>query len=347
MIGPFAVTKRNGVLLLCWLAAAASSCRSSAHEPALMAESTFITGTVLNEEGKPASDLRVVTVRTDGAWYDRLLDLPPMAVSAREGPALAPGVPIDATGAFRAEVRAPGRYRVQVLTIDGEREPNSRPLVRWEGTVDASEGGATTIPLVKLAPLVRITGRIDSQVAEDHPAFVEVRPSSFSAGRHRSRLTSDGSFGVWVPEAADYTLTLRTLTGAPYHWPRNTNEKVPFESAMQTHYLEIVTSDVDATCNALEQVHGITFSDPQMELGNARTAVMRDGGTMGVRAPMHEAEGAVARPYLLVEDIDAAIEAAKAAGGEIALPPMEIPGRGKCAIYLLGGNQFGLWQSLP
>ncbi|QDV07545.1 hypothetical protein Poly30_30710 [Planctomycetes bacterium Poly30] len=116
---------------------------------------------------------------------------------------------------------------------------------------------------------------------------------------------------------------------------------------MQTHYLEIVTPDVDATCSALERIHGTTFSDPQMELGDARIAEMSDGGTIGVRAPMHSAEEAVARPYVLVEDIDAAVEAAREAGGEIALPPMEIPGRGKCAIYLLGGNQFGLWQTLP
>jgi len=26
------------------------------------------------------------------------------------------------------------------------------------------------------------------------------------------------------------------------------------------------------------------------------------------------------------------------------MPPMEMPGRGKFAIYLLGGNDHGLWQ---
>ncbi|MCP3917201.1 MAG: transposase domain-containing protein [bacterium] len=37
-------------------------------------------------------------------------------------------------------------------------------------------------------------------------------------------------------------------------------------------------------------------------------------------------------------------KAAKATGGEFALPPTEIPGRGKFAIYIQGGIQHGLWQ---
>jgi hypothetical protein len=32
------------------------------------------------------------------------------------------------------------------------------------------------------------------------------------------------------------------------------------------------------------------------------------------------------------------------AGGEIAHPPMELPGHGKFAIFIQGGVQHGLWQ---
>ena len=32
------------------------------------------------------------------------------------------------------------------------------------------------------------------------------------------------------------------------------------------------------------------------------------------------------------------------AGGEVAHPPLEIPGHGTFAIYLQGGNDHGLWQ---
>lgn len=113
---------------------------------------------------------------------------------------------------------------------------------------------------------------------------------------------------------------------------------------MKVQYLEIVTPDVDATCAAYAELHGVTFGPPDAGLGNARTAALANGGKIGVRAPMRETEEPVVRPYLLVDDIEAAVEAAQAAGGEIAHPPMEIPGHGKFAIYIQGGIQQGLWQ---
>lgn len=113
---------------------------------------------------------------------------------------------------------------------------------------------------------------------------------------------------------------------------------------MQIHYLEIVTPDVEAACAACAQLHGVSFSEPVAELGNARTAELSSGGLVGVRSPMHETEQPVVRPYILVDDIDAAAEAVKMAGGEIAHPPMEIPGHGQFAIYIQSGIQFGLWQ---
>ena len=116
------------------------------------------------------------------------------------------------------------------------------------------------------------------------------------------------------------------------------------EKAIQVLYLEIVTPDVDAMCGTLETLHGVNFSNPEAELGNARTAALEGGGLIGVRAPMREDEEPVVRPYVLVDDIESAVEAAKAAGGEIAMPPTEIPKRGKFAIYIHGGIQHGLWQ---
>ena len=112
---------------------------------------------------------------------------------------------------------------------------------------------------------------------------------------------------------------------------------------MQIQYLEIVTPDVDAMCATYARL-GVEFGEPVAELGNARTATLAGGGLVGVRAPMHEAEEPVVRPYLLVDDIDAAAKAAEEAGGEIAHPPMEIPGHGKFALYFQGGIQHGLWQ---
>lgn len=116
------------------------------------------------------------------------------------------------------------------------------------------------------------------------------------------------------------------------------------EDAVKVHYLEIVTPEVDATCDALENVQGVHFGEPIPELGHARTATLASGGRIGVRGPMRQTEEPVVRPYLLVEDIEAAVDAAQAAGGEIAMPPTEIAGQGTFAIYILGGIQHGLWQ---
>ncbi len=116
------------------------------------------------------------------------------------------------------------------------------------------------------------------------------------------------------------------------------------EKVMQVHYLEIVTAEVDKTCQALEELHDVEFSEPRVELGFARTALLKGQGMVGVRAPMRQDEDPVVRPYLLVAEIVSAVEIAKAAGAEIALPPTEIPGLGKCAIYIQSGIEHGLWQ---
>lgn len=123
------------------------------------------------------------------------------------------------------------------------------------------------------------------------------------------------------------------------------------EQSMRVQYLEIVTPEVESTCAALAKMHGVSFGDPVAAFGNARTASLAGSGKIGVRAPMRESEAPVVRPYMLVEDIDAKVETAKAAGAVIALPPMEIPGQGKFAIFIHGGAIFihggiehGLWQ---
>lgn len=116
------------------------------------------------------------------------------------------------------------------------------------------------------------------------------------------------------------------------------------EKSVRLHYLEIVTPDVVGTCRTFEATHGVAFGEPIPELGNARTTELQGGWFVGVRAPMREDESPVVRPYVLVDDIEAAVTAAREAGCEIALPPTEIPARGKCAIYIRGGIQHGLWE---
>ena len=114
---------------------------------------------------------------------------------------------------------------------------------------------------------------------------------------------------------------------------------------MNVHYLEIVSSDIDAVCSAYEGAQGARFGPPDAMLGGARTATLPDGGLVGVRGPLHESEEPVVRPYWLVNDIQAALAAATSAGSEVAHPPLEIPGKGTFAIYLGHPSQRSFGRS--
>lgn len=114
--------------------------------------------------------------------------------------------------------------------------------------------------------------------------------------------------------------------------------------ALKVQYLEIVSHDVDSVSKAYEVVHSVSFGEPDELLGGARICVLPDGSIVGVRGPMRDTEKPVVRPYWLVDDIEQAVAKVAAEGAEIAMPPMEIPGKGKFAIYLLGSNDHGFWQ---
>ena len=113
---------------------------------------------------------------------------------------------------------------------------------------------------------------------------------------------------------------------------------------MKIHYLEIVTDEVDKVCQSYSNTLNISFSDEIPELGMAKTSELPDGSLLGIRKPMHEAEEATTRPYYLVKDIDLAVINAEESGAIIAVPPMEISERGKCAIIMFGSIQSGFWQ---
>ena len=145
----------------------------------------------------------------------------------------------------------------------------------------------------------------------------------------------------WILAATIVAVTLTgcSSTGAEPDQPLSREEY-----AVQIHYLEIVTKDVDGVCAVYEAATGLQFGLPDAGLGNARTASLPRGGLVGVRAPLRESEEPVVRPYWLVKDIKSAVAAAVAAGGEVAHAPMEIPGHGMFAIYFKGGVEHGLWQ---
>ena len=115
-------------------------------------------------------------------------------------------------------------------------------------------------------------------------------------------------------------------------------------NAVKIHFLEIVTPDVDGACSLYSMMYGVSFGDPNPDLGGARTADLDGGGMLGIRAPLRDTETPVVRPYVLVDDISAAVSAAAEAGAEIAITPTEIAGYGQFAIVIHGGIESGLWQ---
>jgi predicted enzyme related to lactoylglutathione lyase len=129
--------------------------------------------------------------------------------------------------------------------------------------------------------------------------------------------------------------------------PPETQESNPSAAGepMKIQYLEIVTPEVDALCRQYSTIYGITFSEPDANFGGARTAKLDGGGLIGIRGPLRDTETPVVRPYVLVDDIRAAVKSAAEAGAEIAMPPMEIPGHGLFAIVIHGGIECGFWQN--
>ncbi len=77
--------------------------------------------------------------------------------------------------------------------------------------------------------------------------------------------------------------------------PQDDRTETGHGESMKVHYLEIVSTDVEASCALYEQLHQVTFGESIPNLGGARTAKLASGGTIGVRAPMHGGEKPVTR----------------------------------------------------
>ena len=113
---------------------------------------------------------------------------------------------------------------------------------------------------------------------------------------------------------------------------------------MGVHYLEIVSNDVDATCALYARMYGLSFGQPDPDLGQARVATRADGTLVGVRKPLAAHEAPITRTYVAVEDIQKAAKEAESLGATIAYPPTKQGQRGSFAIVIQGGVQHGLWQ---
>ena len=150
---------------------------------------------------------------------------------------------------------------------------------------------------------------------------------------------------------AHVTLRTFTLVLATLALPACQTESGP---APQSHshevptptigYLEIVTTDGEATVALYENVHGVLFGPKDASVGNARVAETRGGTLIAVREPLAAHEGPIVRAYVAVEDIAQAVKAAEAGGATVAYPPTKQGEYGTFAIVIKDDVQHGLWQ---
>lgn len=123
------------------------------------------------------------------------------------------------------------------------------------------------------------------------------------------------------------------------------HQETPVVPEHGIYFFEIVADDAEATRDFYAANFGYVFGEAVPEFGGSYVADLPEGSTISIRGSMHEQETPVVRIYLRVADIEAATANAEAAGAMIAMPPTEIPGRGRFAIYFLGGIQQGIWQT--
>jgi uncharacterized protein len=97
---------------------------------------------------------------------------------------------------------------------------------------------------------------------------------------------------------------------------------------------ELMTTDTDSAQDFYREVTGLTVAPgPYLMLMAGESPV---GGLIGPTSegPNWPSGGPEAHwvPYIGVEDVDAAAEGARKLGGEILVPPTDIPGYGRVAV---------------
>lgn len=116
------------------------------------------------------------------------------------------------------------------------------------------------------------------------------------------------------------------------------------KAPVAAQYVEIVSDDADTLVGLYQAVHGLTFSAPDPDLGQARVATRADGTLVGIRKPLAATEKPIMRTYLAVDDIQQAVKKAETKGAMTAYPPTQQGKRGTFAIVIHGGVEHGLWQ---
>jgi predicted enzyme related to lactoylglutathione lyase len=112
------------------------------------------------------------------------------------------------------------------------------------------------------------------------------------------------------------------------------------------HWNELVTRDVEKAKKFYGDIIGWTFDGMPMPDGTYWVAKMGDqpvGGLFPIAGPQWEGVPEHWMSYLAVDDVDARVKKATAAGAKLMRPAFDIPGVGRIAILTEPGGAGVGW----
>jgi len=112
------------------------------------------------------------------------------------------------------------------------------------------------------------------------------------------------------------------------------------------HWNELLTHDAEKAKRFYADTIGWTFDGMPMPNGTYWIAKMGDapvGGVFTMSDPDSAGMPEMWLPYLAVDDVDARVSKAVAAGGKVMQPPFDIPGVGRIAMLTEPGGAMIGW----
>ena len=151
-----------------------------------------------------------------------------------------------------------------------------------------------------------------------------------SAGRAATIADPTGGvFSLWRGAQGDPAEPATTPTGA---WIWN----------------ELSTKDDKMALAFYEKVFGFTHDSMEMPEGAYHVLKQGEKGRAGVYKAMHAAMPTMWTPYVAVADCDATTDQAKALGANVTVPPSDIPGVGRLAMFVdPQGAMFAILKPSP
>jgi predicted enzyme related to lactoylglutathione lyase len=111
-------------------------------------------------------------------------------------------------------------------------------------------------------------------------------------------------------------------------------------------WVELSSPDVDASAQFYRDVLGWSATEPgSAESGGYRMFQSGGRNVAGLMGHMQEGQPTAWATYVSVDDADATAEKVKAAGGSVAVEPMDVMDIGRMAFFVdPTGAVFGVWQ---